>query len=159
MYPKPHRGWLLPIVIRLNSANSFGLFWSREAEYVKKTAVILGLAFLSVVGSVIWQFAACYVANSELQSDMQDLAVQSPFRIGLTEAATEDELRDAVIAKAKSHGIQLDRQEVIVQRTFTPEVLSVSLAADYKARVNLLVESFTIHFNPSSSHSAEVVVK
>ena len=126
---------------------------------MKKAAVILGLAFLSVAGVVIWQFAACYLANSELQSDMQDLAVQSPFRIGLTEAATEDELRDAVIAKAKGHGIQLERQQVTVRRTFSTEVLSVSLAADYDARVNLFVEPFIIHFNPSSSHSAEVVVK
>jgi hypothetical protein len=126
---------------------------------MKKAAVIFGLAFLSVAGFVTWQFAACYLANSELQSDMQDLAVQSPFRVGLTEAATEDELRDAVIAKAKDHGIQLERQQVIVQRSFTTEVLRVSLAADYDARVNLFVESFTIHFNPSSSHSAEVVVK
>jgi hypothetical protein len=64
-----------------------------------------------------------------------------------------------VIAKAEDRGIQLERQQVTVQRTFTTEVLSVSLAADYDARVNLFVKSFTIHFNPSSSHSAEVVVK
>jgi hypothetical protein len=124
-----------------------------------KRAAILGLILLSLIGFIGWQFAACYLENSALQSDMQDLAVQSPFRIGLSEAASEEELRDAVMAKARDHGIQLEPQQVTVQRTLTPDVLSVSLAADYDARVNLLVSSFTLHFSPSSSHSAQVVVK
>jgi hypothetical protein len=121
--------------------------------------IILGLALLALVGSLGWQLAACYLANSELQSDMQDLAVESPFRIGLAGAATEEELRDAVIARAKGHGIELAPQQVRVQRSFTPEALSISLAADYDAQVNLLVDSFTLHFTPSGSHSALVVVK
>jgi hypothetical protein len=68
-------------------------------------------------------------------------------------------LRDSVIAKAKDHGIQLQPQQVAVQYTFTPDVLSVSLAADYEARVNLLVYSFTLHFTPSGAHSGKVIVK
>lgn len=106
-----------------------------------------------------WQSAACHLANSELQSDMKDLAVQSAFRIGLAPVATEEELRDSVIAKARDHGIQLESQQVTVQRTLTQKVLSISLAADYEARVNLLVFSFNLHFTPSSSHTGEVIVK
>jgi hypothetical protein len=126
---------------------------------MKKGIVILGLFLVSLAAIIGWQVGACYVANSELQSDMQDLAVQNPFRIGLAPAATEDELRDSVIAKAKDHGIQLQPQQVAVQYTFTPDVLSVSLAADYEARVNLLVYSFTLHFTPSGAHSGKVIVK
>jgi hypothetical protein len=126
---------------------------------MKKCIVILGLVLLALAGVIGWQVAACYVANSELRSDMQDLAVQGPFRIGLAPAPTEEGLRDSVISKAKDHGIQLQPQQVAVQYTFTPDVLSISLAADYEAHVNLLVYSFTLHFSPSGSHSGKVIVK
>jgi hypothetical protein len=127
---------------------------------MRNRALTLGLFFLALAGVIGWQVGACYVANSELQSDMQDLAVQNPFRIGLAPAPTEEGLRDSVIAKAKDHGIQLQPEQVAVQYTFTPDlVLSVSLAANYEARVNLLVYSFTLHFTPSGSHSGKVIVK
>jgi hypothetical protein len=126
---------------------------------MKKRIVILGLVLFALAAIIGWQVGACYVANSELQSDMQDLAVQNPFRIGLAPAPTEEGLRDSVIAKAKDHGIQLQPQQVAVQYTFTPDVLSISLAADYKARVNLLVYSFTLHFAPWGAHSGKVIVK
>lgn len=126
---------------------------------MRNPAIILGLIFLSLAGIMGWQSAACYLANSELQSDMKDLAVQSAFRIGLAPVATEEELRDSVIAKARDHGIQLESQQVTVQRTLTQKVLSISLAADYETRVNLLVFSFNLHFTPSSSHTGEVIVK
>ncbi len=125
---------------------------------MRNRAIILGL-ILALAGIIGWQVGACYVANSELQSDMQDLAVQNPFRIGLAPAPTEEGLRDSVITKAKDHGIQLQPRQVAVQYTFTPDVLSVSLAADYEAPVNLLVYSFTLHFVPSGAHSGKVIVK
>jgi hypothetical protein len=126
---------------------------------MRNRAIILGLVLLALAGIIGWQVGACYVANSELQSDMQDLAVQSSFRIGLAPAPTEEGLRDSVMAKAKDHGIRLEPQQLTVQCTLTPDVLSISLAADYEVRVNLLVYSFTIHFTPSGFHSAKVIVK
>lgn len=126
---------------------------------MRKAPVILGLAALSLAAFAAWQIAACYVANSELQSDMKDLAVQNGARIGWVAFSTEEELRDAVIARAKQHGIQLAPEQVTVQRTLTPRMLEISLAANYEARVNLLGFSFTIHFTPSSSHTGEIVVK
>jgi hypothetical protein len=119
--------------------------------------IILGLVLLLLAGITGWQVAACHVANSELQSDMKDLAVQNRFRIGMTSLPTEEELRDSVIAKAKDYGIQLEPQQVTVHETVSGEDLSISLAADYEAHVNLLVCSFPLHFTPSSSHNAGVV--
>jgi len=121
--------------------------------------VLIGLVLLALAVIIGWQITACYLANSELRSDMQDIAVQNPFRIGLAPPPTEEGLRDSVIARAKDHGIQLQPQQVAVQYTFTPAVLSVSLAANYEARVNLLVCSFTLHFTPAGSHCAKVIVK
>jgi hypothetical protein len=126
---------------------------------MRKGAGILGLVVLSLAGYIGAQFAACYVANSELQMAMKDLAVQSPFRIGLAPADTEEELRDSVMATAKDHGIPLEPRQLTVQRTLTPDMLSVSIAADYERRVNLLHYSYTLHFTPSSSHSGKVIVK
>jgi hypothetical protein len=126
---------------------------------MKRAAIILGLAVLLLGGFAGWQIGACYVANAELQSDMKDLAVQNGARSGLSSFSSEDELRDAVIAHAKEHGIQLAPEQVTVHRVLTPKWLDLSLAADYEARVKLPGYSYTIHFTPSSSHSAEIIVK
>jgi hypothetical protein len=126
---------------------------------MRKAAVILGLAVLFLAAFAVWQITACYVANSELQSDMRDLAVQNGARIGLASFSTEEELRSAVVASAKEHGIQLAPEQVTVQRTLTPGMLEISLSANYEARVTLLGFSFTIHFTPSRSYRGEIVVK
>lgn len=128
------------------------------AKAMKNRATIVVVVLL-VSGIVGWQVTACYVANSELQSEMQDLAVQNPARIGLAPLASEQQLRDSVIAKAKSHGIELDPQQVAVHLTNTPEMYSISLEAEYEARVNLLVYSFGLHFTPHSSYSAKFAVR
>jgi hypothetical protein len=127
---------------------------------MRNRALIVGLLLLvSLAGIIGWQAAACYLANYELQSDMRDLAVQNPFRIGLASAPTEEGLREAVMASAKDHGILLDPRQVTVQCASTTDALSISLAADYEARVNLLVYSLPLHFTPSSSYSGKVVVR
>ncbi len=126
---------------------------------MRKTVVALGLLIVSLAAIAAWQVAAAYLANSELQSDMNDLAAQNSARIGLSPIATEEELHAAVISKAKEHGIQLQPEQVMAHRTVTPGMLGISLAADYAARINLFVLSFTIRFTPSSVHYAEIVVK
>jgi len=126
---------------------------------MKKSATILGLAILVLAAAVGWQVGACYIANSELQSDLKDLAVQNGARIGWVSVPSEEELRAMVVARAEEHGIKLEPEHVRVERTFTPEVLAISLAADYEAPVNLVVYSFPIHFAPSSSYSGKVIVK
>lgn len=126
---------------------------------MRKAAGILGLAALLLAASAAWQITACYVDNSELQSDMKDLAVQNGARIGLSSFSTEEDLRNAVIAKAKEDGVPLAPGEVTVHRSLTPEMLEISLAADYRARVQLPGFSFPVHFTPSASHRGEIVVK
>jgi hypothetical protein len=136
---------------------------------MRKAAAILGLAVLVLAGFAAWRIAAAYVANAELQSDMKDLAVQNPARTGLREPDTEEELRNAVLDRAREYGIQLAPEQVVVQRELTPgqmsargptpATLKILLAADYEARVNLIVTSLIIHFSPSSSHSEAIVWK
>jgi len=65
--------------------------------------------------------------------------------------ACDEEFRDSVIRAAKRHEIQLEPEQVTVERTGTPQTPIIFLAADYKARVVLLAFSFTLHFHPSSA--------
>ena len=115
-----------------------------------KARIILGLAVLGLALIASWQIASCELANLELQSDLRDLAAQAGTRIGLNAPSTDEDLRNAVIRKAEHYEIQLQPEQVTVQRTGTGAAATIYLAADYKARVNLLGYSFTLHFNPSS---------
>lgn len=126
---------------------------------MKRAVCILGLAVFLLAAFAAWQVAACYVENAELQSDMNDLAVQNSARIGLATFNTEAELHNSVVASAREHGIRLAPEQVTVHRTLTARMLEISLAADYEARVDLPGFAFPIHFNPSSSHRGEIVVK
>ncbi len=116
-----------------------------------KAKLILGVAILGLVVVAGWQIASCEIANLELQTDMRDIAAQVASRIGLEGPNSDEELRNAVIHKAEGHGIQLEPAQVTVQQTGSGKTVVIYLAADYKARVNLLVYSFSLHFTPSSA--------
>jgi hypothetical protein len=116
-----------------------------------KAKLILGLAILGLAVAAGWQIASCEIANLELQTDMRDIAAQVASRIGLEAPNSDEDLRNAVIHKAEEHDIQLEPAQVTVRRTGSDKTLAIYLAADYKARVNLLLYSFTLHFTPSSA--------
>jgi hypothetical protein len=120
-----------------------------------KLKIILVLAVLAAVVAAGWQIISCKVANEELQSDLKDLSAQVSARIGLDAQRSDAEFREAVVRRAREHDIELEPEQVIVKRTGTGVgtggAPTVYLAVDYNARVNLLVYSFTLHFNPSST--------
>ena len=116
-----------------------------------KGKLILGLAALVIAVIAGWQFALCEIANLELQSELRDIAAQVGARIGLEAQNTDEDLRNAVIHKAQGHDIQLAPEQVTVERTGSGNTAVIYLAADYNARVNLLLFSVTLHFTPSST--------
>jgi len=118
---------------------------------MRKVKLILGLAVLAFAGVAGWQIASCELANSELREDMRDLAAQVGTRIGLTPQSTDEDFRRAVVRKAQEHEIQLEPEQVTVERTGTDDAPIIYLAADYKVRVKLPGFSFTFHFTPSSA--------
>lgn len=115
-----------------------------------KSKVILGLAVLALAGLAGWQIISCEVANLALQEDLQDLAAQGGAHIGLLSPSSEEDLRNAVIQKAKRYEILLEPSQITVQRKGSAEFAVVYLAADYKAPVHLLGFSFEMHFTPAS---------
>jgi len=116
-----------------------------------KAKLILGLAIIGLAVVAGWQIASCEIANLELQTDMRDISAQVASRIGLEAPNSDEDLRNAVIHKAVEHDIHLEPAQVTVRQTGSGKTLAIYLAADYKARVNLLLYSFTLHFTPSST--------
>ena len=117
-----------------------------------KVKLIFGLAVFALVIIAGWQIASCELANAELAETLRDLSSQTGAHIGLLSFKTDEEFRDAVIREARTHEIQLQPEQVTVQRTGTAELLIIFLAADYKARVTLLPGfSFTLHFRATSA--------
>lgn len=116
-----------------------------------KAKLILGLAVLALFVVSGWRVASCKIANLELQSDMRDISAQVASRIGLEPPGSDEDLRNAVIHKAEEHDIQLAPEQVTVRQTGAGKSVVIYLAADYKARVNLFVFSFTLHFTPAST--------
>jgi hypothetical protein len=117
---------------------------------MRKITVMIGIAVL--VGLVVmgWQIGSCELANVALRDDMQDIASQAGTRIGFVEPRTDEDLRRAVMRKAKEHDIELDPDQVRVQRTASADMSTVYLAADYVVLVKLPVGAFTLHFTPSA---------
>jgi hypothetical protein len=118
---------------------------------MRKIILILVLTVLVLAGAVGWQIASCELANVELHDDMRFIAAQIGTRIGLNPPSTDEDLRGAVIRKAKEYEIQLEPEQVTVQRTGTEEAPIIYLAADYKVRVKLLGFPLIFHFTPSSA--------
>jgi hypothetical protein len=118
---------------------------------MRKVAVILGLAVLLFAAIVVWQISLVYVANFQLRSDLNAMAVQQKSRLGWKAFDSEADLRTAVITHARERGIQLKPEQVIVERIATWNAMSVSLTADYDATVNLLLYSYTLHFQDRAS--------
>jgi len=117
---------------------------------MRKVKIFIGIAVFVGMVVVGWQIGSCELANIELQDDMQDLAAQAGTRIGFVEPRSDEDLRRAVMRKAKEHDIVLDPDQVRVQRTGSGDTSSVYLAADYTALVKLPGGSFTLHFTPST---------
>jgi len=104
-----------------------------------------------LIGIVGWQIGSFELANIELRDDMRDLAAQVGWRAGLNPPNTDEDFRRAVARRAEGYGIQLEPEQVKVQRSGTDVAPIIYLSADYEARVKLLVFSFALHFNASSA--------
>ncbi|HEY6385564.1 MAG TPA: hypothetical protein VIX91_07770 [Candidatus Acidoferrum sp.] len=115
-----------------------------------KAKIIVGMAVLALAAIAGWQIASCELANLELQSDLRDLSAQVGTAIGLDAPSSDEDLRGAVIRKARKYDIPLEPEQVTVERVGTGKDAVVHLAVDYTVRVNLLAYSLTLHFTPSS---------
>ncbi|HET7891477.1 MAG TPA: hypothetical protein VFL34_08130 [Candidatus Sulfotelmatobacter sp.] len=117
---------------------------------MNKLKIISVLLVLVLVVSIGWQFAACELADYELQDDLKDVGSLLGTRIGLTDVRSDDDLRQVVIRKAGEHGIVLAPSQVTVERSGSTETPVIYIKADYRQRVVLLGKSFFLHFTPAN---------
>jgi hypothetical protein len=126
------------------------LLIQESSAVMRKITILVGIVFLMVMVVMGWQIVSCELANVQLQDDMQDIASQAGTRIGFVEPRSDEDLRKAVLRKAKEHDIELEPAQVRVQRTASADMPTVYLAADYVVLVKLPVGAFALHFTPSA---------
>ncbi len=109
---------------------------------------VVGL--VAIIGAIYcgFQVAPPMLSNYSFQDDLKNIAMEG----GANPHETDQQLQEAVIAKARAHDITLTPDQVTVQRIGTPGILAVYVAADYSVPVNLPGYSFVMHFNPSSGN-------
>jgi len=110
--------------------------------------------WIAVVVAVVmagWQILAPAITNIVFQDELHDMAAQLGARIGLSPPSSDEELRNIVIRKAEAHDIPLQPGQVTVRRSGKTDSPVLFITVDYTVPVNLLVYSFTLHFNPSST--------
>ncbi len=114
-------------------------------KYVFWIAVVVSVALAG------WQVLAPIVTNIVLQDELRDSAAQLGWRTGVAPLNSDEEIRTIVIRKAEKHDIPLDPKQVTVRRSVVGDQTVLFIAVDYTVPVNLLVYSFALHFNPTST--------
>lgn len=113
-----------------------------------KSLLVLAVLVVGVLAG--WKVAWYQVANLELQEDMRDLATDTGFKYAVSRS--DDDLRTAVIRKAREYDIHLTPEQVTVQHKDSGNISTIYLAADYSESVTLPGGySFVMHFTPSSA--------
>src|SRR6185312_1432659 len=118
---------------------------------MKMVKAVVLIAVLGLGLTAGWRVGASEWENIEFQQDLHDLSTQVGIRIGHYTPMSDDQFRDAVIKKAQDEGIQLQPEQVTVERSSSGS--SMFLAAHYDETINLPGYSFVMHFAPSSTKS------
>lgn len=116
----------------------------------RRRAAIVILAVIALAAPFCWQIVSSEIANSELQEDLRTLASQNAARLGLSAPSSDNDFRNAVVEKAREHGIRLEPAQVIVQRTGTTDAPGTNLSADYTVMIGVPGFSYPLHFNPQA---------
>jgi hypothetical protein len=117
---------------------------------IKKLAIGVAIVVPVWIFSIGWQVGAAELGNIELQDDMKDMASQLGARIGFSAAKSDDDFRKAVIQKAQKYGIELEPEQVTVERTTSGDKTAIYLSADYRVHIHVVGFSHELHFQPHS---------
>ena len=113
-------------------------------------AIKLIIGVVLIVGAVIAcaQVIPPEMANLSFQDDLKEVAVLG----GSNQFKTDDDLRLAVLNKAKAREIEITPEQVTIQRIGQSGLSGVYVAVDYSVPVNLPGYSLVLHFNPNSGN-------
>jgi hypothetical protein len=76
---------------------------------LRKLTAILILAVITVASVAAWQIGACFLANRQMNDNMQDMASQAGVLVGLTSPRSDEDFRSDILHHAQEHGISLTR--------------------------------------------------
>ena len=117
---------------------------------MKNAGIIVGLFVLMLAAIAGWQVGSVYLSNLELTSDLKDLSSLTGMRIGLVDPRSDAEFRDLVIAKAAQDGIQLEPDQINVERTGVGILGSIYLSTEYDVSKDVLGFPWKKHFTAES---------
>ena len=117
---------------------------------MRRLTILFGSSVLLLAVIVGYQIGSREMANVELLDDMQELSTELGAWIGLGQPSTDQDLRMAVVRKAKLHEIDLKPTQVMVQRTRSGDSAAIYLSADYTVTIQLPGYSFPLRFTPSA---------
>lgn len=106
---------------------------------------IVALAFLAALTYAGVKVIRVYANNYALQDYIRQ---QNPF--WLTQRATGEGVRNAILAKAQELDLPVSAEQVKVEATGA----KVSVLVDYTVPVDLKVYTLTLHFSPSAENRA-----
>ncbi len=122
----------------------------RHENPVKDLVIVVGVILLLLAAIAGWQVGSVYLSNIELTSDLKDLSSLTGMRIGLVDPRSDAEFRDLVIAKAAQDGIQLEPEQINVERTGVGIQGSIHLSTEYDVSKDVLGFTWKKHFTAES---------
>jgi hypothetical protein len=110
--------------------------------------LILGIVVIVAAVIVCAQVIPPEMTYLSFQEDLKEVSV-----IGSTNYnKTDDDLRLAVLNKARAHDLAITPEQVTVQRIGQAGLSGVFVQVDYTVPVNLPGYSFELHFTPNSGN-------
>jgi hypothetical protein len=106
---------------------------------------ILSLLFLAAVIFCAARIVPVYLDNYELQTFLNNLAVQATVQ---TPPMTTEIVENEILAKASSLELHLERQNIKVSIS-----RKVRIDVDYSVYVDLKLYTLALHFTPSAENS------
>jgi len=114
------------------------------SRLMKTLRRLIGILIVVAGVHVAWRVVPLYVAYFQLQGAMDDVVLA-----GTTDSRTsEGELRNKIYQEAQSLNIDLQPEQIQVQRT----PFGVFVSANYTVHVGLPFCQFDLHFHPTSTN-------
>lgn len=110
--------------------------------------LIIGVALIVAAIIACAQVVPPEMTNLSFQDDLKEVAVLGTSN----QFKTDDDLRLAVLNKAKAREIAITPEQVTIQRMGQSGLSGVYVAVDYSVPVSLPGYSFVLHFTPNSEN-------
>ena len=109
--------------------------------------LVLGFGVFALLGLMAFKVIPPYFSNYEFEDAIKNEALQSTYT-----TRTEEDVRNAVIKRARNYDIELTPKQVKVTRNGGFGQGSLTIEADYSVPLDLPGYSTTLEFHPSSQN-------